>query len=291
MKHIRIISPSGAIEPQFINGAHERLESWGYQVSEGRHARSSFGGLAGTDDERLADLNEALQDPSIDIVLCSRGGYGLCRILDRVELNPDHVPLVVGYSDITCLHNLMGVLGEKSLHAIMAKHITTLPDDAEPIIALKKLLEDKEVEYAVRPHDFNRIGSASGVLRGGNLQVGYGLRGTPFDYMDDGRTIFFMEDIHEPAHAIDRVIRSLRMSGMLEQLQGLIVGQFTDCKENVEDLRFTIYQSIRDAVADYDFPVCFNFPAGHVEHNLPLMLNTACSLQVNEQEVILKVNE
>ncbi|MBQ7209556.1 MAG: LD-carboxypeptidase [Paludibacteraceae bacterium] len=286
MKHVHFVSPAGAIDLQLLDAAIERLRSWGYKVTEGEHTRSRYGGFAGTDDERIDDLNRAFADPDIDVIICSRGGYGMCRIIDRVELDPDHIPLVVGYSDITCLHNLMGAVGERSLHAIMAKQIATLPEDSEPIVALRKLIEGEEVTYNVAPHEFNRTGVAEGILRGGNMQVGYGLRGTAFDIVDDGNTILFIEDVWESAHALDRIMWSLRMSGILERLQGLIVGRFADCREE-PDLKATLYELIRDVVADYDYPVAFNFPAGHIDHNLPLALNAPCRLAVSHEQTLL----
>ncbi len=280
MKHIRVISPAGAIDGALIDGAEARLRSWGYRVTEGRHARGSWGGYAGSDDERLSDLNEALADPSVDVILCTRGGYGVCRILDRAEVNPEHVPLIVGYSDITCLHNLMGRQHRPSLHSIMAKHIAGLPEESVPIVSLRRLLRGEQVTYSVGAHPFNREGTADGILRGGNMQVMYGLRGTPFDLIDDGNTILVIEDVSEPAHALDRIMQSLRMSGLLSRLRGLIVGRFAECRED-ERLRRTIYESIADAVSGYDFPVVFDFPLGHIEDNYPVMLNAPCRIEVS----------
>ena len=137
MKHIRIISPSGAIDPSYINGATARLRAWGYKVSEGAHARGRWGRFAGTDEERLADLNEALRDESVDMILCARGGYGLQRIIDRVaEIKKP----IIGFSDITALHQLSGICHQPSLHGIMCKHIASLPEDSEENIKRKKRL-------------------------------------------------------------------------------------------------------------------------------------------------------
>ena len=116
--HIHIVSPSGAIEPAFIDGATERLRGWGYEVTEGRHARDRWGRFAGTDEDRLADLIVALHDPSVDAILCSRGGYGLQRIIDRV---PKINKPIIGFSDITALHQLSAISGQYSVHGIMCK--------------------------------------------------------------------------------------------------------------------------------------------------------------------------
>lgn len=177
MKSIRIISPSGVIEPSYIDGAHARLRAWGYKVSEGAHARNAYGRFAGTDEERLSDLIDALNDPTVDIILCSRGGYGLQRIIDRV---PPITKPIIGFSDITALHQLSALSHQPSVHGIMCKHITTLPEGSEPIQAMKKLLSGETLEYRWTAHPLNREGKASAPIIGGNLSVLYGLQGTPY---------------------------------------------------------------------------------------------------------------
>lgn len=281
MKRIRIISPSGAIAPMLIDNAASRLRSWGYEVLIGTHAYGAYGGYGGTEEERLADLQEAFDDNGTDIVLCSRGGYGLCQIIDRLEIRKEHVPLLVGFSDITCLHNKLGAAGVPSLHAIMAKHISELPEDSDPIVNLRKAFANEKLAYDVAPHPFNRLGEAHGILRGGNMAVFHGLRNTPIDLVDDGNTILFIEDIGEPAHNLDRIMHNLRISGYLSRLKGLVVGQFADCREDPK-IMMTIYESIRNAVSRYDYPVIFNFPAGHVDYNLPLLLNAEWKINITE---------
>ena len=278
---IRIVSPSAAIDPHYIDGAKAVLESWGHTVSIGKYAKGAHGGSAGTQEERLEDLNNAFADPETDAILCSRGGYGLAQIIDRVQLPAEKQKLLIGFSDITCLHNLLEQTDTPSLHAIMAKHIARLPEGAEALTALRQTLEGAPIRYTVAPHPLNRTGKATGRLRGGNLSVMYGLQGTPLQVNTRRDTILFIEDIGEPHHAIDRMLQNLRLSGILPQLQGLIVGQFTDCQD---DPRFlcTIQESVRQAVEPYGFPVVFGFPAGHVDLNLPMMMNAPCTIEVTE---------
>lgn len=284
MKHIRIVSPSGAIDSTLIDGARCRLEAWGYEVSVAPHAKGAYGCFSGTPEERLADLNEAFSDPQVDIILCSRGGYGLCQIVDGIEVKAPK--LVVGFSDITCLHNLMGTKGIPSLHSIMCKHISQLDEDSEPLQAFRKMLAGEGITYAVPAHPLNRGGKTCGVLRGGNMSVFHGLRNTPFDLVDDGNSILFIEDVSEPAHALDRIMHSLRLSGYLSRLKGLVVGQFAECREDPR-LQATIYECIWNTVKDYDFPVVFDFQAGHVDHNLPLLLNAPCTLEADLEQCSL----
>ena len=291
IKHIRIISPSGAIDPVYIDGASDRLRAWGYKVSEGAHARGRWGRFAGTDEERLADLNEALRDPSVDAILCARGGYGLQRIIDRVA--PVTKP-IIGFSDITALHQLSAISHQYSVHGIMCKHIATLPEDSEPIQSLRRLLAGDAIEYRWTHHPLNRPGTACAPIAGGNLSVLYGLQGTPYDLRSiydfkfqasDGWPILLIEDICERHYHIDRMIRNLRLSGVLAHLSGLIVGQFSDCEDD-EQMGCTVYETIKEAVADYDYPVLFNAPFGHVEHNLPLWLHRHTSIDCSTDCVL-----
>lgn len=279
MKHIRIISPSGIIDPSYIDGASARLRMWGFEVSEGAHARDTYGRFAGTDENRLADLIEALTDPSVDAILCARGGYGLQRILDRI---PPVTKPIIGFSDITALHQAAAIQGKPSLHAIMCKHIATLPEDSEPIQAFRKALAGETLEYTWSAHPLNRPGEAKGLIIGGNLSVLYGLQGTPYGLTSNSVSvltskILLIEDIGERHYHIDRMMRNLRMSGVLANISGLIVGQFSDCEEDPL-MQQTVYQTIKEAVDDYDYPVLFDAPIGHVEQNMPVWLNTSAQI-------------
>lgn len=276
MKHIRIISPSGVIDPSYIDGAASRLRAWGYKVSVGAHACDQWGRFAGRDEDRLADLHEALEDSSVDAILCSRGGYGLQRIIDRV---PAITKPIIGFSDITALHQCAAISAQRSLHGIMCKHIATLPENSEPIIALRKALTGENLSYQWESHPLNRPGTVTAPLIGGNLSVLYGLQGTPFSITAHPKPLLLIEDISERHYHIDRMMRNLRMSGVLANISGLIVGQFTDCEDD-PSMSCSVYETIKEAVADYDYPVLFNAPVGHVEHNLPLWFNIPTQLTV-----------
>ena len=286
--HIRIISPSGAIDPVFIDQAAARLRSWGHEVSEGTHARAHWGRFAGTDEERLEDIQDAMQDPSVDAILCSRGGDGLQRIIDRV---PNITKPVIGFSDITALHQLSTINCQLSIHAVMCKHIATLPEDSEPIAALRRVLEGKSVEYHIAPHPLNRYGEATAPVIGGNLSVLYGLQGTPYSLQQSAISsqapILLIEDVGERHYHIDRMIRNLKMSGVLGHLGGLIVGQFSECEDD-PGMNCTVYETIKEAVADYDYPVLFNAPFGHVEHNMPIWLGKEAQLSVTAEGSVLR---
>ena len=183
-----------------------RLRAWRYKVSVGAHARDTWGRFAGTDENRLADLIEAINDPTVDFVLCSRGGYGLQRIIDRI---PAITKPIIGFSDITALHQLSAISNQQSVHGIMCKHIATLPEDSEPIQALRKVLAGETLEYRWDNHPLNQYGDACAPIVGGNLSVLYGLQGTPYGLSKLSYLfpILLIEDIGERAIAVIKVFR------------------------------------------------------------------------------------
>ncbi len=314
MKHIRILSPASAIDPQWINRARTRLEQWGFVVSVSEHANGNIGRFSAPDALRVADLNAAFADPTVDIILCSRGGYGLQRILDQIVLPKrpkDQWPLVVGYSDITALHNLLSMHGVVSLHANMCKDLSLLPDDDVALSAERECLISDNIPsplsltshvlpltYHPSPHHanipytihhtstspLNRSGEARGKLIGGNLSVLYGLQGTPYSLTKvieqcPEPPILFIEDISENHYHIDRMLHNLRMSAVFERIGGLVIGEFTDCPDDAS-MGCTLRESIRQIVEPYTFPVLFDYPSGHIDSNYPLLLSAEYHLLV-----------
>lgn len=288
-KTIHILSPSGAIAPDLIDHAAERLRLFGYRVSVAPHAYGAYGRFAGTPAERIADLADALANPAIDAILCARGGYGLQQILpaldnqEPITQNPEMI--LIGFSDITALHQWCGLHRIPSLHALMCKHLAELPLDSEPVQLWHQALQGEPLCYTLPAHPLNRAGQITGRLIGGNLSVLYGLQGTPYslarllDAEPDTPAILFIEDIAERHYHIDRMMQNLRMSGVLSRIAGLVVGQFSDCDDD-PSMNCSVAETILRATDGYDYPVLFDFPAGHVERNLPLWLNAPCSLSV-----------
>ena len=282
---IRIISPSSCINPEYIDGAIKELTDWGLHVSEGKYARAKYGRFAGTPEQRIEDLQLALDDPTVKAILCSRGGYGISQIIDKIDFRNfiKSPKWTIGFSDITILHNAITNNGIASLHSVMAKHLTEKTSNDEPVQQLKNILSGELPTYSILPHTLNKNGKSSGKLIGGNLSVLMGLRGSQYD-LDYSNAILFIEDIDETPYKIDRMIQNLRFSGVFSKLSGLIVGQFSDCEEDPE-MKQSILEIISFAIKEYDFPVCFNFPAGHVEYNLPVILGKNIQLDVNQTEV------
>lgn len=285
--NIHIVSPSGAIQPGFIDGATKLLSSWGLKVTEGKYARTEYGRFSGTKDERVADLQQALDDPNVKAILCSRGGYGLAQIIDKIDFSSfaKSPKWLIGFSDITILHNAITALGIASMHGIMTKYLTELPEESDQITSFKNLLFGTPSNFSIKPEAENRPGRAVGKVIGGNLSVMMGMRSTPFD-LDFHNNILFIEDVGEKPYQIDRMMQSLRLSGVLKQISGLVVGQFSDYDEDPLMMQ-SVAEIILAAVSEYDYPVCFNFPAGHVDYNLSLILGEQAELFVESDKVRL----
>lgn len=285
---IRIITPSGTIQSSYIDGAISILQSWGLQVSEGKFASDAYGRFGGTKEQRVEDLQDALDDNNVKAILCSRGGYGLAQIIDRIDFKQftQNPKWLIGFSDITVLHNAITKLNVSSIHAIMAKHLAELPADSDQVLSLKNTLFGTLPCYDIQPHKLNRVGKATGKIIGGNLSVFSALRGTQFDLPFEGN-ILFIEDIAENPYHIDRMLQNLRMSGNLAKLNGLIVGRFSDCEED-PSMKQTIAEIILSAVQEHAFPVGFNFPSGHVDYNLSLILGQKAMLEVNQTSTLLR---
>ena len=279
---IAIVSPSGVIDEMYIDGAVARLSAWGFEVVVTPHARGKYGRFAGTPEERLEDLQWAVNQADISAILCSRGGYGAVQIVDKIDFSPlkKHPKLLIGFSDICAFHSVLTNMKIPSIHGIMAKHLTELNENDLPMVMLRQMLLGKTPQYKIPPHQLNRNGIAEGILTGGNFSVLYGLRGSKFDIKPQGK-ILFIEDLSEKPYHIDRMMHNLKIGGILEKLSGLIVGQFTEFEED-ELMHKTVYEIIAGCVANYNYPVCFNFPAGHVKNNLPLIFGKKHELNVHD---------
>lgn len=275
---IGIISPAGRVTEEDTYFAISTLKSWGFEPVIGENCFGSYGCFSGKPERRKNDLQAMLDSDDIKAIFCTRGGYGLAQIIndlsfEKFKKNPK---MIIGYSDVTVLHNAMANLQVPSVHAPMLRGFSTTP--ANILNHIKNILVGEFPTYRIDSHPLNRCGEAKGEIVGGNLSVFFGLRGTRFD-LDFKNKILFIEDIAERAHQIDRILWNLKIGGVFEQISGLIVGQFTNCLED-ESLKQTIHESIANIVDEYNFPVCFNFPAGHVDDNYPIVFGIPSELKV-----------
>ncbi|MDR0988056.1 MAG: LD-carboxypeptidase [Prevotellaceae bacterium] len=281
-----LLSPSGKIDHAFLQGARRRLKQWGLKVTTAPHAGGSHGWYAGGIHQRLTDLQSALDNEAVQLIFCSRGGYGAVHLIDKLDFTRfrQHPKWLVGFSDITALHNVVQQQGFASIHAPMARHLTVESEDDESMHLLWHVLTGSFPVYTLPTHKLSRTGKATGILRGGNLSVLCGLRGTPYDVPPEG-TILFLEDVGERPHSIERMFYNLRLGGVLERLSGLIIGQFTEFEENLS-LGKPLYNALADLLKNYTYPICFDFPVGHVTRNMPLVNGSAVTLEVGAKETI-----
>jgi muramoyltetrapeptide carboxypeptidase len=287
---IALVCPSGYMPAVNAQTCIETLQSWGYQVKVGKTVGHQWHYFSGTDEERLADLQEALNDPSVKAILCGRGGYGMSRIVDRLDLtrfkrNPKWV---IGFSDITILHaQLFTQLGIASLHAPMAGAFND-GEYANPFVqSLRKALEGKRQQYVCDVHPYNRIGKVTAPLIGGNLSLLAHLAGTASAIPTKGK-ILFMEDVGEYIYNIDRMLIQLERAGMLHEPAAVIIGGFTDMKDTITPFGKDILSAVQDRFASFSYPICFNFPVSHDKENYALKIGVTYELSITRKRVTLK---
>ena len=265
-------------------------ENWGFTTKVGNSIGRQYHYFSGTDEERLEDLQQMLDDDSVKAILCARGGYGLSRIIDAIDFKrfKQNPKWIIGFSDITILHShIYRNYYISTIHAPMANAFNENGYQNEFVRSLRSVLEGKKIKYQVQPHAFNRKGEAVGELVGGNLALLAHLLGTDSDLKTRGR-ILFIEDVGEYLYNIDRMMYQLKRSGKLDKLAGLIVGGFTDMKDTERPFGQTVHEIIRDAVAEYDYPVCFDFPVSHDEKNYALKIGVGYKLIVGKNKVVLE---
>jgi muramoyltetrapeptide carboxypeptidase len=286
---IMLVAPAGKIIKESLEKAHEIFTLWGLKVVVGENAGEEFFRFAGTDEQRLSDMQKAIDDPSVKAVICIRGGYGAVRLIQRLDFARFKVTpkWIVGFSDVTVFHAYLNhVLNCESLHAIMPASFGR-PDTSTAMETLRKALFGKKLDYGIPPHELNRLGYAKSELTGGNLSILYSLLGTPFD-PETRNKILFIEETGEYLYHFDRMMQSMKMAGKLEGLEGLIVGKINKMRDTRADFGQEAYEIIHDVVRDYDYPVLFGFPAGHTGDNRALIMGRQVSLQADNNNVTVR---
>lgn len=282
---IAIVSPAKKL-PGKIDEGIRILESWGLQVVLGSSVYAADNQFAGNDELRASDLQQFLDDPEIKAIIAARGGYGTIRIIDKLDFTTfkAHPKWIIGFSDITVLlSHLFAELNTMSIHAQMPY---TFPDStADALESLRKSLFGEPLTYAYRSTQPNIPGEAEGILIGGNLMLLVMLSGSASE-MDYTDKILFLEDVGEQEYSIDRMMRMLKRSGKLTELKGLIVGAFNEIEEEQVPFGQTPEELIYELVKEYDYPVCFNFPTGHINDNKALTLGKTIRLSIAEHDVV-----
>jgi muramoyltetrapeptide carboxypeptidase len=288
---VMIIAPAGIMKDTAkVDNGIALLKEWGLNVTLGKHLFDQNFHFAGTDAQRAEDVQNALDDPTVKAIWCARGGYGSVRIIDTIDFTnfKKHPKWMIGFSDITVFHNEIHNLGIETMHALMP--ITYKPDNKEQKKAQKSLqraLFGKRITYRIGDSQYNREGEATGQIVGGNLSILYSLLGTESSIDTDGK-ILFIEDIGEYLYHIDRMLISLRRNGYFDHCKGLIIGGISDIRENETPFGKTPEEVVLDAVKDFDFPVAFDFPAGHIRDNRTLILGRTITLKVKGNRTVVK---
>ena len=285
---VAIVAPSGILKNRTgeVEQAQALLKSWGLHAVVGYNVFNKADHFAGTDDERCEDLQNALDNPKIRAIWCARGGYGTVRVLDKLDFSTfnKNPKWVIGYSDITALHNHIHNEGVESLHAIMC---VSLPKDESEIEAsistFKNTLFGKPLSYTLKGSSYNKTGTATGQLVGGNLNMLHTMLGSSSSIDVSGK-ILFIEEIGEYKYHIDRMLQSLKRAGYFDNCNGVIVGGMSKMRTNTTLWGTSVEQLILDALSDYDFPIAFNMPAGHEPDNRALILGRTIKLSVNKRE-------
>ncbi|MEE9364066.1 MAG: LD-carboxypeptidase [Cellulophaga sp.] len=284
---VAIVAPSGILRnrKEVINKAVALLKSWKLHVVLGKNLYKQNGHFAGTDTERASDFQKALDDPKIKAIWCARGGYGSVRILDKLNYTKfkKKPKWVVGYSDITGLHNQIHNQGVASIHSIMCSSLGSAKEKIKKAIeTFRCALFGEQLKYSITPSKYNKTGNTTGPIIGGNLTLLHTMLGSKTSIDTSGK-ILFIEELGEYAYHIDRMLQSLKRAGYFENCNGIIVGDIIKVRKNTTPFGRTVQQIILDAVAEYNFPVLFNFPAGHLDDNRALILGRTIQLKVSKE--------
>nr|WP_294221581.1 LD-carboxypeptidase [uncultured Chryseobacterium sp.] len=288
---IAVISPAGSVEPAQLEKGIEMIRTRGYEPVLGEHLYTKFSNgynYAGTEQERLKDMNRALNDPEISAVWASRGGYGCQHLIEGLDLKSftKNPKWYIGYSDNTVIQSYLFKKGFASVHGQTIK-TSGFGVTEESYDLIFDILKNKHPKYILKPHQYNKPGSTEGMLIGGNLALIYALLGTKyaFDFKDK---ILFIEDIGENFYALDRMIMSLEMAGVFRKISGLIIGGMTNMGDEKENKQYEesfdefAYQLISERVSKYDFPVIFGFPNGHIKDNRPLIIGGEIHMKIDK---------
>lgn len=279
---IGLISTARKISKEELQVAIEHIESWGLKIKFGKNIFNSYHQFSANDNRRTKDLQTMLDDDNIKAIICARGGYGTVRLIDKINFSKfQKIPKwIVGFSDVTVLHSHIHNLKIASLHSTMPVNFSN--NNLASIKSLKDALFGKSINVKAKHHPLNRFGESIGQVVGGNLSILYSLIGSPSDINTDGK-ILFLEDIDEYLYHIDRMMISLKRSGKLSNLKGLIIGGMTKMNDNKISFGKDAESIIFDTVSEFNYPMCFEFPAGHIKNNRSIKLGLRAKLKVDKK--------
>lgn len=284
---VAIVTTARKIDRADIQKAIELLEGWGLNAVVGKTIGKADHQFGGTDADRITDFQEAMNNDAVKAIWCARGGYGTVRIIDALDFSKflANPKWVVGFSDVTALHSHLHNLGIHTVHGLMP--ITVESSTSEAIVSLKNCLFGNSIKHETPCESKNKYGNAEGELVGGNLSMLYSLLGSSSAINTDGK-ILFIEDLDEYLYHVDRMMMNLKRNGYFDNLKGLVVGGMTKMNDNTVPFGKTAEEIIIDTIKEFDFPVCFNFPAGHLKDNRALELGRKVEFIVNKDRTTLK---
>jgi muramoyltetrapeptide carboxypeptidase len=287
---IGILCPSGYMPYEKAATAVKTLTEWGFNIIAGKTLGHRFNYFSGTDEERLNDLQQMINDENIKAIFCARGGYGMGRIIDEISFKKlkKNPKWIIGFSDITVIQShLFSKYKIASMHAPMAAAFNDEENTNQYIQSLHDALIGRKANYATTGNQFNKKGKTSGILVGGNLSLIAHLMGTASGIKTKNK-ILFIEDVGEYIYNVDRMMYQLKRAGKLDDLKALIVGKFTEMKDTTVPFGQSAEEVIRDVVKEYDYPVCFSFPVSHDKENYALKIGVEYKLSVSSTMVVLK---
>lgn len=258
------------------------LEEWGFRPTLAQNLFAEDHQFAGTDLQRAEDFQNAIVDTNVKAIICVRGGYGSVRIIDRIDFTSfrENPCWIAGYSDVTALHNhVHRHFNTCSLHSTMPVNFPTNTPAA--LDSLRKALSGETLRYSIDAHAFNQFGEAEAEITGGNLSMLYSMMGSPTQVDTSGK-ILFIEDLDEYLYHVDRMMVNLKRAGLLNGLKGLILGGLTDMRDNTVPFGRTAEEIVHEHVAEFDYPVCFGFPAGHLDDNRTIILGAKAKLAIGK---------
>ena len=281
---IRIVSPAKAIENELLTHAKNVLEAAGFRVKIGKNAGNRWNYFSGTDSERLADMQEAINDPECKAILCARGGYGCVRIVGLINWAGFlRAPKwMIGFSDVTVFHHHIQRFNIPSIHATMPLNFKE--NTQEALNSLVAAISGTKNEYRWQTNT-SKSGEVEGKVIGGNLSIIYSLLGTD-DQLHFENSILFIEDLSEQLYALDRMFHSLSKAGVFDKITGLIVGGMTNMKDTEPPTGFSLSQIIMDHFTFRNIPIAFDFPAGHIEDNRAIVLGRLATFRVTKDSAI-----
>ncbi|MDA8904826.1 LD-carboxypeptidase [Flavobacteriaceae bacterium] len=284
---ISIVAPSGVLNnfDNKIIKAINIFESWGLNVVLGKHIYDKNGHFAGTDKNREKDFQKALDNKNIKAIWCARGGYGAVRIIDKLKFDSylRNPKWIIGFSDITVIHNKLNLYNSESIHAMMITGFEEIDQNNNSLSKLKSVLFGDDLSYSIGPNKNNKIGKSEGNIVGGNLTLLQSTIGSKTELKTKDK-ILFIEEVGEYAYSIDRMLYSLKRAGYFDNCKGLIVGQISNVKKNTTDFGMSINELILEVLDEYDFPILFDFPAGHEKTNYPIILGRKIKLDVTKSK-------